>query len=960
MTGKFYWYQNGSVSTDKNNIVSYSDNSNSLFACNSFGKSTLKQTVGDVSAIIDYAGILTQNFINMSDTFLYEMVTKLNTQAGMDVDMNSHTLLIYAVKATYDTEGNATGYYIMCKLQETSSAVISYHTGTPYGFSESELSKYIPAVAIWPKGSEYTIEDIDKTDNTEGSFESKNDETGDEYKITFLGWSSEPNPHYEDCPENAEASTADDQWYFPGDEITPTDDMQFYAVWKPENHYEFADIKFTCEILDENGNVLDGETDTVTFKVDSRFAGYEYVICNEMGVPRGDVKVFKGGDEISMHHGDFLYINQVQTTEDPYIITCISGGYYASEEDAKTEIWATKAENTRGIFEAGFTAQWQAYTLTWDVDGTKTEEEYYYGDPVQSFPTPTKNGYTFAGWSAEVPETMPSHDLTLSALWNIDTYTISYDLDEDSGSAPAVNYTIVDSVILPSAGLQKSGFAFNGWKLSDDVADVGNWNSDTTYNGTLSGMYGSVTLIAQWVEKEYTITYDYAGGALPSGTPYIGGYETNETITFYAPIRNGYTFNGWKVTSTDGTWEENEIYTAGASISGVYGNVTLTAQWTPITYTITYDLAGGTENGVYVKTYTVESEDISIPNPLKQENEFLGWTGTGLGEPTKNLVIPKGSTGDRVYTATWGSNQYTITFDLANGRQPQTKTADYGSEITMPNTPTRDGYTFAGWKVTSTDGEWVLNTEYNGTTLTVLSGNVTLTAQWTPITYTITYDLAGGTAGGSYPEQYTVENADIQIPDPARLGYEFLGWTGTDLDSPTKNLVIPKGSTGDRAYTANWSAKEYTITFNTDGGTTIAAITQNYGTTIAKPINPTKDGFVFVGWDKAIPDTMPAENITITALWKIAETTMTIQVLDAIGTFIFRITGEGVDVTVTVESGKKVTIGGLLVGRTYTITDTGWNWRYEVATQAITVGSDPKIVELKPSPNDSGWLGGEG
>ena len=105
---------------------------------------------------------------------------------------------------------------------------------------------------------------------------------------------------------------------------------------------------------------------------------------------------------------------------------------------------------------------------------------------------------------------------------------------------------------------------------------------------------------------------------------------------------------------------------------------------------------------------------------------------------------------------------------------------------------------------------------------------------------------------------------------------------------------------------------------------------------------------------------MPAENITITALWKIAETTMTIQVLDAIGTFIFRITGEGVDVTVTVESGKKVTIGGLLVGRTYTITDTGWNWRYEVATQAITVGSDPKIVELKPSPNDSGWLGGEG
>lgn len=741
MKGKFYWYLNGGLNTDKNTIKSYSDHSNALFACNSFEKSALKQTNGNVSAIIDYAGILTQNFMNMSDTFIAEMITKLNTEGNMDVNMDTHTLLIYAVKATYDNNGNPTGYYIMCKLMAKSSSVISYYTSAPYGFSESVLSEQmkLPAVQIVGSGSNYTVADIDRTNNAEGVFETS--DGGNDYKIKFLGWSSEPNSHYEDWPTTPSAT---DHWYEPGDVINPSVDMQLYAVWEPENHYNVADIKFTCKILDEDGEILD-DGRTVTFNVDSRFAGYQYVICNEMGVPYSDAKTFVGGDTVEMRHGDFLVISQVPTLEndeDPYLIVCTSGGYYESESAAKTEFWVTKAENTSGLFEAVFTAQLQSYTLTWIVDGQKTEREYHFGDTIEKLSNPTKNGYTFTGWSVAVPDKMPSNDLTITATWSIDTYNVTYDLDGGSGSAPSISYTIEDSIVLPSSDLQKDGYAFNGWK---PISTVGNWNSGTIYNGTLSDMYGNVTLKAQWVEKEYTITYDYAGGSLPSGTPYIGGYQTGDTIEFYAPTRRGYTFNCWKVTSTDGTWQLDKIYMDGESASGVIGNVTLTAQWTPITYTITYNLDGGTENGVYVTTYTVETEAFQIPNPVKQENEFLGWTGTDLSEATKNLEIAKGSIGDRVYTATWGLNQYDITFVFDNGRQPQTQTVGYGSSVTLPNEPVKDGYIFGGWKVTSTDGEWLIGQVYTSD-LTALSGNVTLTAVWesTKTSMTISVNGASG------------------------------------------------------------------------------------------------------------------------------------------------------------------------------------------------------------------------
>lgn len=938
MKGKFYWYLNGGLNTDKNTIKSYADNSNMLFACNSFENSILKQTDGNVSAIIDYAGILTRDFINVSETFVDEIVTKMN------VDMDTHTLLIYAVKATYDNDGNPTGYYIMCKLKEKSSSVISYYSGTPYGFNESDLSEKIPPVQIVVNGSTYTVEDIDRTNNAEGVFETS--DGSNDYKIRFLGWSSEPNSHYEDWPDTP---SEDDHWYKPGDNIYPTEDMQLYAVWEPENHYNVADIKFTCKILDENGEILD-DGRTVRFEVDSRFTGYDYVIYNEMGVPYGGVKKFTGADIVEMAHGDFLFISQVPTLEndeDPYLIVCVTGGYYESEAAAKTEFWITKAENSSGLFEKVFTAQLQSYILTWDVDGQRTEKEYHFGDAVEKCPDPAKNGYTFVGWSVEVPETMPSNDLIISATWSINTYNVTYDLDGGSGTAPTVSYTIEDPIVLPSSGLQKSGYAFNGWV---PTSNVGSWKTSTTYNGTLSDMYGDITLKAKWVEKEYTITYDYAGGALPSGTPYIGGYQTGDTVELYEPIREGYEFNGWKVTSTNGSWQQGKIYEKNESVSGVIGNVTLTAQWTPITYTITYNFNGGIGNGVYITIYTVETEDIQIPNPTKQENEFLGWTGTGLSEATRNLVIPKGSIGNREYTATWGLNQYSITLVFDNGREPQTRTVDYGSTVTLPN-PNKDGYLFGGWRVTSTDGEWSVGDVYTSE-MTALSGNVTLNAVWMPIEYTITFNTNGGSAVAPITQGY---GTPVTAPmAPVKIGYTFVGW---DIEIPS---TMPAE---DLTVTAIWSINQYTVTFK-DGDAVLSTVTQNYGTPVAAPADPTKEGYRFSGWDREVPSTMPAEDLTITATWEASLTSLTISVSGGQGyAFVFRIEDDnGLDMLVVVNGGASVTVKELTTGAEYTITELSeWSWRHNVngATSVTLTGTNNNIT-FNATSNGKSWLGGEG
>ncbi len=155
-----------------------------------------------------------------------------------------------------------------------------------------------------------------------------------------------------------------------------------------------------------------------------------------------------------------------------------------------------------------------------------------------------------------------------------------------------------------------------------------------------------------------------------------------------------------------------------------------------------------------------------------------------------------------------------------------------------------------------------------------ITWNIVLYARWTPIEFMIDYELNGWVTSWDQKNitWYTIETNGITLINPIKTWYTFTWWSWTDIDWLSWNVVIPSGSTWNREYEANREINQYTITFDTVWGNTIDSITQNYNTNITPPSNPTRNGYRFVGRDKEIPVTMPAENITITAIWEVIKT----------------------------------------------------------------------------------------
>ena len=278
----------------------------------------------------------------------------------------------------------------------------------------------------------------------------------------------------------------------------------------------------------------------------------------------------------------------------------------------------------------------------------------------------------------------------------------------------------------------------------------------------------------------------------------------------------------------------------------------LTVQWTAPTYTVTLHANGGTINNGNVTEYTY---GVGATLPTADDMTYTGYTFKGwydnenlTGSPV--TAISNTETGNKEYWAKWEINQYTITVKPENGKADITITQDYGTPITSPADPIREGYTFIGW-----DRE---------IPKTVPAENITVTAQWEINQYTIAFDTAGGSEIAPITQDY---GTNITAPaNPTRKGYTFKGWDKEIPETmPAENITVK----------AQWEINQYTIAFDTNGGSEIAPITQDYGTEITAPDNPTREGYTFIGWDRDIPEIMPAENITVTAQWEINRYTIT-------------------------------------------------------------------------------------
>ncbi|MFR6446571.1 MAG: InlB B-repeat-containing protein [Ruminococcus sp.] len=336
-----------------------------------------------------------------------------------------------------------------------------------------------------------------------------------------------------------------------------------------------------------------------------------------------------------------------------------------------------------------------------------------------------------------------------------------------------------------------------------------------------------------------SITGDYEVIYLP------GTYGTGSAVTDMKPHNNiltlrgalftraGYTQVGWAtVDGGEKVYDFKDIYTKNEAL-------TLYPVWNTNKYTITFDTNGGSEIAPITQDYGTQ---IAAPaNPTRKGYTFKGWDKE-IPEtmPAENITVK----------AQWEINQYTITFDTNGGSEIAPITQDYGTEITVPDNPTRKGYTFKGWDKEIPE--------------TMPAENITVKAQWEINQYTIAFDTNGGSEIAPITQDYGTE---ITAPDnPTRKGYTFKGWDKEIPETmPAENITVK----------AQWEINQYTIAFDTNGGSEIAPITQDYGTEITAPDNPTRKGYTFKGWDKEIPETMPAENITVKAQWEINQYTIT-------------------------------------------------------------------------------------
>ena len=438
-------------------------------------------------------------------------------------------------------------------------------------------------------------------------------------------------------------------------------------------------------------------------------------------------------------------------------------------------------------------------------------------------------------------DSVPAEVTKLTAQWTAPTYAVTLNTNGGTiNSGNVTSYTYGVGATLPTAGdMTYTGHTFVGWYDNENLTG----SPVTAIGGTETG---NKEYWAKWEANAYTVTLNTNGGTINSGNVTEYTYGVGATLPTAGDMTyTGHTFVGWY---------DNENLT-GSPVTAISntetGNKEYWAKWEANTYTVTLNTNGGTINSGNVTGYTY---GVGATLPTADDMTYTGHTFVGWYDNenlTGDPVTAIGGTemGNKEYWAKWEINQYTITVKPENGKADITITQDYGTPITAPADPTREGYTFAGWD--------------KAIPATMPAENLTITAHWSLDTYSITYNLDGGTASGN-PDFYTVESSTITLNPPTRTGYTFIGWSGTDLSgSDNLTVTIPAGSIGNRSYIAHWSLNTYSITYDLDGGTALG--NPDFYTVESSAITlnePTKAGYVFTGWSGT--DLVGEDNLTVT------------------------------------------------------------------------------------------------
>ena len=533
------------------------------------------------------------------------------------------------------------------------------------------------------------------------------------------------------------------------------------------------------------------------------------------------------------------------------------------------------------------------YTVTY-MDGNYmlAQDTFAFGATITPIDDPTREGYTFTGWSPALPTTMPANDLTVNAQWQINSYNVT--VSQVAGgtftvtinNAGVTTSTSTDTSANYNNWIQLSYTTYDGYTFNGFVVTTADGTFIETPNNGFVMPANDVTITANFTANDYTITYMDGNNMLAQDTFAFGA-----TITPIAnPTREGYTFIGW---------------TPALPTTMPAEDLTVNAQWQINSYDITINQVTG---GTITVSFAGESATSFISTTTDTAANFETWiqlsvvtddgynfvdflvttvSGDTLETPNNGFIMPAENV---TVTAIFSINNYTITYMDGNNMLAQ-DTFAFGATITPIANPTREGYTFIGWTP-------ALPT-------TMPAEDLTVNAQWQINSYDITINqVTGGTITVSFAGESatsfistttdTAANFEtwIQLSVVTDDGYNFVDFlvttvSGDTLETPNNGFIMPAENV---TVTAIFSINNYTITYM-DGNNMLAQDTFAFGATITPIANPTREGYTFMGWNPALPTTMPANDLTVDAQWQINSYDITINQVTG-GTITVSFAGE--------------------------------------------------------------------
>jgi uncharacterized repeat protein (TIGR02543 family) len=498
--------------------------------------------------------------------------------------------------------------------------------------------------------------------------------------------------------------------------------------------------------------------------------------------------------------------------------------------------------------------------------------------------TLTKPGYTFTGWNLNSGNTGTTYQagnsyllgnagISFYAQWTPTPFSVTYrGTEATSGAVPTdLNSYIIDTPVNirgNSGNLTRTGYVFSGW--TDNANRTGRvYISGDTYTVQAA----NIDLWAGWTPNTYSITFDVNGA---TGSPSkISDSYTVDSISVSLPTvgsmaKSGYNFGGWAMQAV-GTPISDQF--------AVSANTTLYAQWNVASYTLTYNLDGGTgsvpspSSVNYLQQFNLASSSgLTKGDTNTVLYAFVAWSVDSVRyNPGQSYFMPASNLS---FTAIW-TPIYNVTYSFSGG-SVATPISDEqkvtGETITVSMiTPTRTGYNFTGWSDQS--GQSALP----GSEYTVSDGHYLLYAQWSATTYSVTYDAAGGSPAPSESAK-TIGESFFVGSSASKVGYDFVGWSdgantyaaGAPYITQSSNIV----------FTAQWQAEVYRVTYDLNGGSGSAGGDHLYTYGTSAYTLPTTGfsltDYSFGGWATApggpsVGATfVPSADVSLFANWNIA------------------------------------------------------------------------------------------